>query len=103
VNNIAQTIRHHILRLFHLKKVKSLTHSLISKYIQSLKFKNKKTEIQILASLSSLKLDKILHFNENFDTYSLLIDRKDLENKISNKPEEYKADPELLKFRRFTF
>ena len=80
-----------------MKKVKSLTYTLISKYIQSLKFKKQKTENQILASLSSLEIDKILNFNEKYDTYNLLIDKKDLENKLSNRPEEYIPDPELLK------
>lgn len=97
MNRIGKTIRHHILRLFHLKKAKTLHHLVILKYIQGLNFNKRKTEDQILASLSSLEIDKFLKYNDNYDSYSLLISVKELENEISNQPRNYASNPELIK------
>jgi len=98
VKRIGKTIRHHILRLFHLKKAKTLSYSVILKYVQGLNFSKRKTEVQILASLSSLKFDKFLKYNDNYDSYSLLIPIKELENQISDQPKIYSSNPELLKY-----
>lgn len=98
MNRIGKTIRHHILRLFHLKKAKTLPYSVILKYIQGLNFNKRKTEDQILASLSTLELDKFLKYNDNYDSYSLLISVKELENEISEQPTDYANNPELLKY-----
>ncbi len=97
MNKIGKTIRHHILRLFHLKKAKTLSYSVILKYIQSLNFNKRKTEDQILLSLTSLQSDEFLKYNDNYDSYSLLIPVKELENEISDHPKNYANNPELLK------
>lgn len=71
---------------------------MILKYIQSLNFNKRKTEDQILASLSSLESDEFIKYNDNYDSYSLLIPVKELENEISNHSKNYTSNPELLKY-----
>ena len=80
-----------------MKRAKTLTYSVILKYIQSLNFNKRKTEDQILASLSTLEFDEFLKYNDNYDSYSLLIPVKELENEISNQPKNYASNPELTK------
>ena len=81
-----------------MKKAKTLPYSVILKYIQSLNFNKRKTEVQILSSLTSLESDKFLKYNDNYDSYSLLIKIKDLENEISNQPKDYAHNPDLIKY-----